>query len=325
MGFETIRGQTAAVEFLRGAISRGRIPSAFLFHGPRHVGKRTTALALAMALNCPQSPDGCGTCPSCRKIAEAVHPDVETISPDGQFIKIDQVREVQDRLGLIPYEAKKRVVIFSQAERMNLQSANAFLKTLEEPPGDTLIILCAEHSNRLLETIRSRCVPVRFSLLSEPDVRALLSSLGDLEGEALEFATRFAQGRARQEMVENAARWLEMRGSLVTLMGALHRQAFPEVSEFCARWGSSEEWQFVLEWLESWFHDVALLGAGASPDALVNADRLEALQAATVRYTPPIAQRCYQRVLDTRESIRVWNANKALALETLWLAFRHAA
>ncbi|MDH4248541.1 MAG: DNA polymerase III subunit delta', partial [Deltaproteobacteria bacterium] len=317
MGFESILGQTEALSFLQSALSRERIPSAFLFHGPRHVGKRTTALALAMALNCAQHPGGCGECPSCRKIAEALHPDVETVVPDGQYIKIDQVREVQEHISLIPYEARKRVIIISQAERMNLQAANAFLKTLEEPPGNTLIVLCADQPGRLLETIRSRCLPVRFSLLGTAVVRELMAGMGELEGEALEFAAHFAQGRVRREMVEHAPQWLEVRNALLTLLSALHRPIFPQVSELCARWSASEEWPFVLEWLESWFHDLALLGSGAPSSALVNEDRLEALHTAAVRFTPPVAERCYQRVLDTREAIRIWNANKTLALESL--------
>ena len=91
MPFDAILGQEQAVGSLRGVLAGGRVPSAVLFLGPHHVGKRTTALALAQALNCQgRDGDGCGRCPPCRKIEEAVHPDVEVVEPDGQFIRIDR-------------------------------------------------------------------------------------------------------------------------------------------------------------------------------------------------------------------------------------------
>jgi DNA polymerase-3 subunit delta' len=314
------------VAFLRRSLAHGRIPSAYLFLGPHHVGKRTTALALAKALNCAGGgEEGCGRCPSCRKIDEGVHPDVEVVRPDGQFIKIDQVRAIGDKLALIPFEARRRVVILAQAERMNLPAANALLKTLEEPPGDTLLILCAEEPARLPETIRSRCLPVRFGLLSEETVRGLLGAPGGLEVESLDFAVRFAQGRLRPELRERAARWMQVREELIESLLDLHRPVFPQVSERIAQWCGSEDWRFALEWLETWFHDLALLGGGADEARLINGDRLDALRVCGQRITPELAGRCAARVLAVREDIRALNATRPLALEALWLELRRIA
>lgn len=326
MPFHEIQGQAAAVDFLQGALRRERIPSAYLFTGPHHVGKRSTAQVLAQALNCADpaaqaAADACGACPSCRKIAAGVHPDVETVRPDGQFLRIDQVREVGDRLALIPFEARKRVVILAQAERMNLPAANAFLKTLEEPPADTLIVLCAEDARRLPETIVSRCVPVRFRLLPEATARALLGADGALSGETLDFALRFAQGRLRPDLAEKAPRWMKLREDLIHGLTGLHRPMFAQLSEEAGRWAGTEDWRFVLEWLESWFHDLALLGGGAPPERLVNGDRPAELAQCAAWFTLPRAQRAYRAVLDTRDALAL-NANKALALEALWLGFK---
>jgi DNA polymerase-3 subunit delta' len=324
--FGAIRGQEPALGSLRGALRRGRIPSAYLFLGPHHVGKRTTALALASALNCAEpaaqaEADACGACPPCRKIAAAVHPDVETIHADGQFIKIDQVREVADRLALIPFEARKRVVIVAQAERMNIQAANAFLKTLEEPPHDTLIVLCAEDARRLPETIVSRCVPVRFRLLDAATARELLGADGTLAGETLDFALRFAQGRLRPELADKAAHWMKLREELIHGLTGLHRPMFAQLSEQIGRWAGSEDWRFVLEWLESWFRDLALFMAGIPPERLVNGDRPAELSQCAERFSAERVQRAYRDVLDTRGAL-LMNANKALALEALWVGFK---
>ncbi|MCH7479331.1 MAG: DNA polymerase III subunit delta' [SAR324 cluster bacterium] len=185
MTFDDIQGQERVIATLRRMIAGGRIPSALLFAGPHNVGKRSTALALAKALNCPEGQgEACGQCPTCRKIGQGVHPDVLLVEPEGQFIRIDQVREVVGSLALNPFEAKKRVVVVAEAERMNPQAAHAFLKTLEEPPADTLIVLCATGAAQLLETIVSRCLPIRFAPLPEeahgqfgPQLTALIAYL----------------------------------------------------------------------------------------------------------------------------------------------------
>jgi DNA polymerase III subunit delta' len=326
MSFRAIQGQEAALGFLQGALRRGRIPSAYLFLGPHHVGKRTTALALAMALNCRDeaaraAADACGACASCRKIAADTHPDVETIRPDGQFLRIDQVREVAERLALIPFEARKRVVIVAQAERMNPPAANAFLKTLEEPPTDTLIVLCAQEARRLPETIVSRCVPVRFRLLPADIVRGLLAAEGQLSGEALDFALRFAQGRLRPELGEKTPRWMKLREDCIHALTGLHRPMFGQLSEEVGRWAGSEDWRFVLEWLESWFRDLALHAEGVGADGLVNGDRPAELAQCAQWFGAGRALRAHRAVLDTREALAL-NANKALALEALWLGFK---
>jgi DNA polymerase III subunit delta' len=326
MSFEAIRGQGPALDFLRGALRRGRIPSAYLFLGAHHVGKRSAALALAQALNCRDeaaraAADACGACPSCRRIAAEVHPDVETVRPDGQFIRIDQVREVSEHLLLLPFEARKRVVIVAQAERMNPQAANAFLKTLEEPPQDTLIVLCAEDARRLPETIVSRCVPVRFRLLDAATTRGLLAAQAELPPETLDFALRFAQGRLRPELPAKAAHWMELREEMLLALTGLQRPIFAQLSEAVGRWAGSEDWRFVLEWLESWFRDLGLHAAGIAPERLLNGDRPAELAACARAFSPGRVQRAYAAVLDTRGAL-LMNANKALALEALWLGFK---
>jgi DNA polymerase-3 subunit delta' len=323
MAFKNIVGQTEAIGLLREAMGRERIPSAYLFLGPRNVGKRTTALTLAKALNCREAAgDSCDACPSCRKIDEKVHPDVETIASDGQFIKIDQVREVTNRLALIPFEAAKRVIVFSAAERMNPQAANAILKTLEEPPRNTLLILCAESAAGLLETIVSRCVPVRFGLLGQSETRALLESATKLDAQLLDFSIRFSQGRLRPELPARAQQWMQIRDEMIKGMEGLNRPVFTQLSQQMARWGSNEDWRFVLEWLESWFRDLVFLAEGIDPARLINNDRVEEMRNCAQWFNGERAQRCYRRVLDTRDAISI-NANKTLALEAMWLGFKH--
>ncbi|MCZ6473868.1 MAG: hypothetical protein O6934_10545 [SAR324 cluster bacterium] len=324
MFLDAIVGQEAAVAALRQMLASGRVPSALLFLGPHHVGKRTTALALARALNCHRN-DGtaCGVCPACRKIDAGVHPDVDVVVPDGQFIKIGQVREVSNRLGLIPREARKRVVVLARAERMNPPAAHAFLKTLEEPPVDTLIVLCAASAAELFDTITSRCLPLRFGLLPDPAVRSLLGDSNGLSAEVLEFAVRFARGRARQELRERAGQWLLIREELIAALARPEGQDFAELTDKSAKWTATEDWRFVLQWLETWFRDLAVLGGGTGSASLINLDREEALWAAQGHFPPHVAESCYRQVLAARAGMLL-NANKALALDALWMGCREA-
>ncbi|MDH4121843.1 MAG: DNA polymerase III subunit delta' [Deltaproteobacteria bacterium] len=321
MPFQHIAGQEDAIGFLREMAARERVPSALLFHGPPQVGKRRVALALAQWLNClaPQPADACGQCPSCRKIEEGLHPDVLLVEPEGQFIKIDQVREISRRLNMIPFEARRRVVVLAEAERMNPQAANAFLKTLEEPPLDTLIVLVSGNASRLPDTILSRCMGVRFGLLGGDLVAQALA--GGLSGEELAFAVRFSQGRVKPGLRENAGRLMALRDDLIHGLEKPSGAAFEVMADRLAQWAAGGDLDFVLEWLETWFHDLALLGAGAREEWLINADRMPQLNHWLGRTTPERAARCHRDVLATRADLAL-NNNKTLALEALWFSLK---
>jgi DNA polymerase-3 subunit delta' len=325
MSFAAILGQERALGFLRRMVDRGRVPGALLFLGPHQVGKRTAALTLAKALNCEREGatgwDSCDTCPSCRKVDAGVHPDVISVAPDGQFIKIGQVREITEQLGLNPLLARRRMVVLRESERMNPDAANAFLKTLEEPPADTLIVLCAEDTSRLLPTIVSRCVPVRFNPLPEEVLRRLLAAQpggAAPQGDGLDFAVRLAQGRLRPELATRLPAWLEIRDELLRAFRNPDGALGAGLGEKFAKWSASGDWGFVLEWLETWFRDVALLAAGGQEGRLINADRADDVRALAPRMTAESAAHGFAAVLGTRDAL-ARNANKHLALEALWL------
>jgi len=230
-GWEEIFGQERAVSLLRAALARGDVPHALLFTGPRGVGKFSTALLLAAALLCPSGgPDGC---PSCLKVAEGVHPDLHLVEPEGMNITVGRIREIEGELSRKPAEAGCRVVIVDDADLMNRESANAFLKTLEEPEPGTFIVLVCESRESLLPTVVSRCHEVRFSALGRQDVVRYLTEREGLPGEEAErLAGRSGGifGRAllwarRPELTAHWRRGVEFAASLrrLTLLEALER------------------------------------------------------------------------------------------------------
>lgn len=178
---------------LRRAAARGRLAHGYLFLGPAGVGKRLVARGLAQALFCRETNEKelapCGHCPACKQVLAQTHPDLLEIGcPEGKReLPIDLIAGAKDRRGreglchdlsLRPMSASRRVAIIDDAERMNDESANALLKTLEEPPPGSILILLAADLEPILPTIRSRCQPLWFSALSIDDVAAILRHEG---------------------------------------------------------------------------------------------------------------------------------------------------
>jgi len=169
-GWEGILGHERVIDSLRRAVREDRPNHAYLFLGPQGLGKRTLAETLAQALVCDAGAEArpCGGCDPCGKVAAATHPDVWCEQPSGKSntITTDQITELQRRLSYRRAEGRHRVVIIDEAGSMNTQAQNKLLKTLEEPPPETILVLCAVHPGQLLITVRSRCQKVGLGAVS---------------------------------------------------------------------------------------------------------------------------------------------------------------
>jgi DNA polymerase-3 subunit delta' len=191
-GWDSIYGQERAIRLLRGAGEDGHPAHAYLFSGPRGVGKYKTAKAFAVFLLMPADHADPGAV--ARRVEHEVHPDLIMIEPEGKQILIDQVRTLLHELNLKPVEAERKVVIVDDAESMNTAAANALLKTLEEPPGQAVLILVSCEPERLLPTIVSRCHQVRFRPLRPDEIKSyLVREMKQPEKEA-EMLTRVSGG-----------------------------------------------------------------------------------------------------------------------------------
>ena len=227
MIFPGVLGQERARTVLARLLSSGRLPHAFLFHGPEGVGKGLVARLFANSLVCTRPGEdatGCGSCPACRKASHGNHPDVlvvtrlpkkETRAGDGQedaeeddgsdtqpakggelrpFIIVDQIRALNHHATYAPREGRRRVFLVEPADRMHAESQNALLKTLEEPAGQAVIVLVASRPHVLLPTVRSRCFHVGFSAMPPDDLARGLTALGIGPQEARARAA-LAEGR----------------------------------------------------------------------------------------------------------------------------------
>jgi len=199
VNFQQILGQPASSRILQSAIEKDRVAHAYLFIGPSGVGRKLTASVFAKSLNCENLHDSnpCGTCASCRLIAEGTHPDVQTISPikRSSTITVGQIENLLSFAYMRPVKGKCKVFIVSEADRLRLETANKLLKTLEEPPPSTVFILVTEKPENMLPTVASRCQPVKFARLSTKLVAQILASDFDIEKERAAIAAELAGGQ----------------------------------------------------------------------------------------------------------------------------------
>ncbi len=281
MFLRDILGQERVVSFLRQALQSNQMPHALLFIGDEGVGKGTTALALAQALNCENrqpDQDACGRCRSCRLFALGSHPDFWQISPEGgpvqPQIKIDQIRELRRQVGFSPLAGKWRVVLLKPAETLNEAAANAFLKTLEEPPEGNLFILTTIGERDLLPTIVSRCRRLSFGAIPHPILMGELQNRQGLSPEQASLVAAIHYGSLGRALGEDMPDLLARRDQVINELEILQKGATGEILQWAAekgKKGTNLEGFIILARL--WYRDLLALTYQAAPGQLVNQDR----------------------------------------------------
>ncbi|MBP1636836.1 MAG: dnaX 2, partial [Acidobacteria bacterium] len=288
MPFSELVGHARPLGLLSRSIARGTLPPSLLFAGPAGVGKHLAAVAVAQALNCLAPVrggafplDACGRCSPCRRIAKSSHPDVLRLEPgDSGNIKIDTVREALEATAYLPFEARCRVVLVDEAERVLPEAQNALLKSLEEPPRGTVFILVASQPETLLPTIRSRCSRVRFGRLSAAEVAGLLVRREKMDPADAHAAAAVADGSAGRALASRTRGFKAARdAALGALRAASGPASWPEklraAASLVPRSGSSgerEELATRVRLLATLVRDAALVAEGGGGEELANGD-----------------------------------------------------
>ncbi len=314
---DAIIGHHQILKQLYHAIASNRVAGAYLFVGVANVGKETVALNFAKSINCRTSDEGaCGTCLSCRKADDGNHPDLQIIRPSGAWIKIDQIRELQKRIIYRPLEGVRKVYILTEAERMNLEAANCLLKTLEEPPADSGLILLTTNLDALLPTIRSRCQIIPFHPLVVSELAGHLMERFDIDqSQALRVAatTGGAVGKALTLLQDGAS----FDEEIPEIMIANNRLDAFRIAE---KWTQQPE---ALDHLVTWYRDLVLLHQGAPTDLLTHVHHVEQLKQLTARYSRLQLQSAIKAIFETKAMLQR-NVNATLALEVLALKLLRA-
>ena len=261
----------------------------------------------------------CGCCKSCSKIKSGNHPDIILVEPTGNFIKINQIRNLYNTLTMKPYEARLRVVIISDAQAMNPAAGNALLKMLEEPPDRTVLILTAVHTSDLLPTIVSRCQHIRFSPIPHNHIEALLVEKQDASHDDARIIATMANGSISRalSMMRHMSKinWIKRRAWLInsveslSLMSISSRLAFAEnLSKNKAALADS------LEVMKSWFRDLVI--GKFHPSQIMNKDLREKIQLNSKKMTVSSLLSKIDDIHLAQKNIQA-NTNLRLTLEVL--------
>jgi len=333
MAFKNFPEQTRGVQLLQCSLARGRLGHAYLFAGHQLEELESLARALAKTLNCQKpvktggvATDCCDDCPTCRKIDNDTHADIHWVRPESRsrVVTIEQMRELMREIQLKPTEAEYKVAIITGADRLNTQAANAFLKTLEEPPPKSVLILLSTEPQRILETILSRCLRLNFSGegMRPPDAAQLewLAHFGELAatGQKSLLGRYRLLDVLRQKLGEIRARVDE------TLTARSPLQRYDDVEkDLYERWedelAAAIEAEYrrqradLLLLVQWWLRDVWLRTLAVDGE-LLNFPQTAGAEAIAHRLTPHQALENLQTLEQTQQLLHT-NVQEALALE----------
>ncbi|MEM1024131.1 MAG: DNA polymerase III subunit delta' [Myxococcota bacterium] len=302
----------------------GRLAHALLFVGDEGSGTREAAQRLAQICLChaPPRPDAaCETCPACRKFEAGTHADLTFLAPEGRTLKVGEIREVERVLRLRPLEGRAKVVVIDRADRMTIEAQNALLKTLEEPPGESKLILLAERPRMLLPTVRSRCQSLRFRPLRPAETARILEAEG-LSAEDALWASHLAGGaldRARSlDLEEEETRMKAVEALDLRLVpGCVFGDALSTASDLGA---DRVEFGAQLDRWALWLRDQILLGWGRESE-IAHPFRREALERLVSERSSTWLLWRSRQVLEARLQLELpMNLNATLIAEQLCLA-----
>ena len=316
--FEEIRGNTPLVEQLRRSAASGRSSHAYLFLGGAGAGKRLIANTFAKALQCEGEKRPCDSCKSCHAFNHGNHPDVIYFQPlkNGKTYTIEDVREqLLETVDLKPFQYEKKIYIIEKADTLNIQSQNALLKTLEEPPAHAVFLLLAERAEAFLPTILSRVVVMKIRPLSAETIADYLMQAGHLAEES-HILSAYAQGRIGQalELVEDEG-FREMRQDI---LGKL--EALPSMSEGEAYLlakdleGYKNDLRF-LDIMELWYRDLLTAKSLREEGYLIQRDKKDAIFRAAKEPAALLAKKA--AAARTARMRLAQNANFRLTMEVL--------
>lgn len=319
----------------------GRVPNALLFAGPEGVGKKQFAIELARALVCSmrgESGVACGLCTACRRVGEfaipvfekgdeskfvffSQHPDVGMVVPFRRNLLIDAVRALEVESHFQPFEAKARVFIVEDADKMNEAASNALLKTLEEPPTTSHIVLIASRADRLLPTIRSRCQVIRFGPVDSSVLQKFLLDTGRFSEEDAKLVARVSRGSVGRALSMVPASFRTHRSLMLEALEAAvadDKRKLLAASEEMTDAKAKDEYDEKLAVLEDLIHDAWLLSNGADRTAIRNIDIASELSQIAAAGSSPTFSSWLTEIETMRENFIV-NLNRKVATDALFL------
>jgi DNA polymerase-3 subunit delta' len=340
--FNHLAGNNRVKEILRRMLEMRRVPGALLFTGEEGIGKKLFALELAKALNCraPVGAEACDQCPSClraarfsfpasddkeahKKIIWSDHADVGMARAYNRAILVDQMRDLEREANFRPFEGRARLFLIDDADKLNDASSNALLKTLEEPPSSSHLILITSRPAALLPTIRSRCQTIRFSPLAVAEIEEQLARDKKISRTDAQFLARAARGSIGRALSLDLESYRAQRDTMLEVLRALSltqdRARLLRVAEEMSDAKRKDEYEPRLDVLETLIRDVWMLKVGAPISQLVNEDLRPQLGKISENLESRRAALWLTKIETLREQLAV-NINRKVATDALFLS-----
>ena len=345
--FSSLVGNQRVKDVLRRMLEMGRVPGSLLFTGEDGVGKKLFALEIAKALNCraPVGVEACDRCSSCVRISKSRfpdysdekdrkerliwsdHPDVALARPYNRLLRIKPMREIEQEANFRPYEGKARIFIIEEADKLNPFSSNAILKTLEEPPTTSHLILITARPASLLPTLRSRCQMIQFAPLSSEEIESHLLSDKQFSKSDARLLSRIARGSLGRALQTNLETYREQRDSMLRVVNALtlspDRVQLLRASEEMNDAKRKEEYEPRLDVLSTLIHDVWMLELDAPGEQIVNEDLRAQLAKIATQTDSRHVSRWLSQIETHRRGLDV-NINRKVATDALFLSMAEA-
>ncbi len=279
MHFSQVAGQEETKASLIKSINNNQISHCYIFEGPKGMGKFNLALIFAQSLLCLNfHKEPCNQCNSCIKVNSFNHPDLHVINEDEKSIKREDIDELINSIYKKPYEAKRKVYIIKDAHSMTVQAANTFLKTLEEPPSDTVMILLTTNSNLLLPTIVSRCQEVKFRNISKETIKRYLNEY-NMTPEAVELAVNYSNGNLNKaiNIIKGNDEILKKREEIINIFDKIINSDSEIIYELESYFDEQKDnIDLVIEIMIIWIRDVLFVCNGME-NLVINKDYINLL------------------------------------------------
>lgn len=324
--FKDVVGHKDIISYIHNAIESDKLSHAYIMNGRRGSGKKTLAKLFAMTLQCERSnADPCGICKSCIQAESGNHPDIIKVTHEKpNTISVDDIREqVGNTVMIKPYKGPYKIYIIDQADLMTVQAQNAMLKTLEEPPAYAMFFLLTENAGVLLDTIKSRCVMLKFRNLQDALVKNYLMETMGVPDYKAEVCAAFAQGNLGQAiMLAGSEHFNEIKDEAIHLLRHINTMEMNEIIDAVKRITAYKlEISDYLDIIMIWYRDVLLYKATNDIDKVIFKDEISAIKE-QARVSSYEGVEAILKALDNAKDRLKANVNFELVMELLFLTMK---
>lgn len=281
MQFDKIVGQKRIKDYLTNSVKKDNLTHGYIFEGPSNIGKLEMAKIFAQLILCLNSDEKpCEKCSSCIKSNTDNHPDIHILKLDENSIKRKNIDEVQHSIYMKPYESHKKIYIIDEAHKMTRQAANTFLKTLEEPPEDTIIILLTINRELLLDTITSRCKIIEFDMVPKNDIIKTLIKKYNIEEKKAEIIAGYSKGNLYKavKISEGEDKTLAYRDDISEMTQRILDEGKTEIFEYEKYFNDNKDSiNEILDVFMIWFRDVLFVKEKIN-NMVINIDKMDMLK-----------------------------------------------